>query len=302
MKRWLWALVVGTCSVQGGCAFFSQPLTTFTTDRVQEKPLSESGGLTSQAKAKAQEPELPPEKSAKLCLATADEMDKAGHLDQAIAQCELARQHNPKQPGVGRKLAALYARAGQFDKAVDEYQKELAKTPKDADLLNDLGYCYYEKQDYPQAEKYLRQAIAAKASLQRAHANLGLALGRQEKWKESLDEFKKAGSLGAAHANLAAMYHAAGQDDNARRECQIALGLDSQLKAARDLLAALDEKAKEPHAIQQADMRTTTTPPTTSAVQLTEARQEVTGTGDSIRLSKPVIQKQQDEPTFRPVK
>jgi tetratricopeptide (TPR) repeat protein len=302
MKRYTRAMVVGTFSLLGGCAFFSQPLTPFSPDRVQEKPLNEPGTFPPQAKGKMQDPELPPEKSAKLCLATADEMEKAGHLDQAISQCELARQHSPKQPGVGRKLAGLYARNGQFDRAVDEYQKELAKTPHDADLLNDLGYCCYEQKDYQQAEKYLRLAIAAKSSLQRAHANLGLALGRQEKWKESLDEFKKAGSLAAAHANLGVMYHAAGQDDNARRECQIALGLDSQLRAARELLADLDDKAKEPKTIQQADMRTTATPATTPAIQLTEARQETTVTGDAIRLSKPVIQKQQDEPTFRPVK
>jgi tetratricopeptide (TPR) repeat protein len=302
MKRYTRALVVGTFSLLGGCAFFSQPLTPFSPDRVQDKPLSEPVTLSSPAKGKVQDPELPPEKSAKLCLATADEMEKAGHLDQAISQCELARQHNPKQPGIGRKLAGLYARNGQFEKAVDEYQKELAKTPRDADLLNDLGYSYYEQQDYQQAEKYLRQAIAAKPSLQRAHANLGLALGRQERWKESLDEFKKAGSLAAAHANLGVMYHAAGQHDNARRECQIALGLDAQLKAARDLLATLDEKPKESKAIQQADMRTAAAPTTTPAIQLTEARQEVTATGDAIRLSKPVIQKQQEDPTFRPVK
>jgi tetratricopeptide (TPR) repeat protein len=247
--------------------------------------------------AQAKEPELPPEKAARLCLAAADELEKGGHFAHAISQCELAHQHSPNHPGLSRKLAGLYARDNQLEKAIDEYKKEVAKSPRDADLLNDLGYCCYQAKDYAAAEKYLRQAVAAKPNLQRAHANLGLALGRQEKWRESLEEFKKAGSVAAAHANLAAMYHAVGRDEDARRECKIALGLDPQLHGAQDLLAKLEETAKEQQTIRQAEMKLTARP--TPAVQVAEATP--TADAGAIQLKRPVVTKR-EAPQFKPAK
>ncbi len=91
-------------------------------------------------------------------MATAEELEKNGHYDQAVNQYELALKHDPRTTGVGRKLAACYARQGQFDKSIAQYQKELAASPKDADLLNDLGYTFYEKEDYENAGK-LRDEI-----------------------------------------------------------------------------------------------------------------------------------------------
>src|SRR2546423_14329389 len=38
--------------------------------------------------------ELPPERAAEACLATAQELEKTGHEADAIAQYEKARQHN----------------------------------------------------------------------------------------------------------------------------------------------------------------------------------------------------------------
>jgi tetratricopeptide (TPR) repeat protein len=299
MRRWSCVLVLGSQLSLVGCAAFTLPFTDIPADRGQEKPLGETSGLSISANRQPSERELPPEKAAKLCLAAADEMEKAGELDQAISQCELARQHNSRQPGVSRKLAGLYARQGQYAKAIDEYNKELAKSPRDADLLNDIGYCHYEQKNYEMAEKHLRQALALKPNLQRAQANLGLALGREEKWKESLEAFKKAGSLGAAHANLAAMYHAAGQDDNALRECKIALGLEPQLKAARELLTAVENlpgDAARPRVIQASAV----VPKLTEATA-NESPSDV-DPSSAIRLSKPVLKKSAEEPTFRPLK
>lgn len=273
-----------------GCATPTLATLGGTPSPMQEKSLSDVPKL-----AGAKEPELAPDKAATLCLAAATELEKGGYYTQAIAQCELARQHQPGLPGLSRKLAGLYAREGDLEKAVAEYKKALAASPKDADLLNDMGYCCYQVKDFTAAEKYLRQALSLKPQLQRAHANLGLALGRQENWRESLEEFKKAGSVASAHANLAAMYHAAGRDDDARRECQIALGMDAKLGATQELLAKLEEKTKEPQAFQQAEAKLASTP--APSIQVAEATLEA----PSIQLQRPIAVRR-EAPVFKPAK
>lgn len=262
----------------------------------------------------AKDPDLTPDKAAMLCLATAEELDKNGHTDQAIGQYELALKHVPRQPGVGKKLAACYAKAGQFDKSISQYQLCIAASPKDADLVNDLGYTYYEKEDFATAEKHLRQAVAMKPSLKQAHGNLGLALGRQCKWKESLEEFKKAGSPGMAQANLAAMYLAAGQVDDARRSCNIALGLEPNLKAARELLSKLEEMPKsEANTVQQAEARLLKDSSSKTEVGTARAETPVDAKRASdavekpmtnaIQLQRPVrVNRQTESNEFRPVK
>lgn len=260
------------------------------------------------------DPDLPSDQASKLCLATAEELEKNGHFEQACGQYELALQHEARQPAVSKKLAACYAKAGLYDKSITQYQKCIASTPKDAELLNDLGYTYYEKDDFASAEKYLRQAIALKPAMQRAHGNLGLALGRQSKWKESLDEFKKACSPGMAQANLAAMYLAAGQYDDARRSCNIALGLEPNLKTAKDLLAKLDETPQDnSKTVKQAEARLlkdNSSKPEVGFARAdlpadTKVASDATDKvgANAIQLQKPVrANRQKESSEFRPVK
>ncbi|MFT3882499.1 MAG: tetratricopeptide repeat protein [Gemmatales bacterium] len=274
---------------------------------ISSQPTVNSSAIT-------KDPDLPPDQASKLCLATAEELEKNGHYEQACGQYELALQHDARQSAVSKKLAASYAKAGLYDKSITQYQKCVAASPKDADLINDLGYTYYEKEDFAAAEKHLRQAVALKPAMQRAHGNLGLALGRQGKWKESLEEFKKACSPGMAQANLAAMYLAAGQYDDARRSCNIALGLEPNLKTAKDLLAKLDEMPKnDAKTVQQAEARLLKDSP--SKPEVVAARADLPAdtrtTSDAadkpganaIQLQKPVRANRQTETNeFRPVK
>lgn len=244
--------------------------------------------------AKTKDTDLPPDQASKLCMATAEELEKNGHYDQAINQYELALKHQPRSVGVGRKLAGCYAKQGQYDQAIGQYQKELVVTPKDADLLNDLGYTYYEKEDFTNAEKYLNQALVAKPGYQRAYGNLGLVLGRQQKWRDCLEAFKKAGNPATAQANLAAMYLTAGKSEDAKRCCNIALGLDPSLKTAKELLAKIESlPAEDGKAILQAEARLSQDSGASSGKEQATA----------VQLQRPVRSTRHQEPLeFRPVK
>lgn len=287
MGRWSRIAWVMGVTASLGCATPSLQNGLLNSQTLSDKPVPEVAShniVPTVSAAPVKDPDLAPEKAAKLCITTGEELEKNGHYDKAIYQYELALKHQPRMPGVQKKLAACYAGQKQFEKLVTLYQKELAQNPKDADILNDLGYTYYEMDDFKNAEKYLRQAIALKPGMQRAHGNLGLALGRQKRWKESLEAFKKAGSPAVAQANLAAMYLIAGEHEHARSSCNIALGLDPSLKSAKELLAKLDSMPDESEkTIQQAESRLTepsATKPSVTNGELLPAQ--------AIQLQKPV--------------
>ena len=196
--------------------------------------------------AHADAKELPPTETARVCLATADALFAKGQDREAAALYEKARQADPHQKQVCRRLAVLYDRLGDFPAAEAEYRKALALYPRSADVRNDLGYSYYCRGDWAGAEKYLREALALDARHPRAAINLGLALAQQGNTDAALRAFSRAVSPAQAQANLAFVLTAQGKREEARAAYRQALQLDPGLALARDALAKLDGTAPPP--------------------------------------------------------
>ena len=184
--------------------------------------------------------DLPPEQAAKVCLATAEELEKNGHEPEAIVQYEKARRYNPHLTQVSRRLAVLYDRQCDYARATTEYRQALQASPHDADLLNDMGYFCYERGEWSEAEKYLRQAIAVSPGQMRAWVNLGMALAQQGHSRESFEAFAKAVSPAQAHYNVGMILAQQGKDQEAREALRQALALEPDLKKARLVLDRLD--------------------------------------------------------------
>ncbi len=189
------------------------------------------------------EKELPPEQAAQLHLETARELEKVGREPEAIAQYELARQSDARLTQVSRRLAVLYDRQCETTKALAEYRLALHLTPKDADLLNDLGYCHYSRGDMAAAEKTLREALAIDGKHARAWTNLGLALGRQERYAESFEAFSHAVTPAEAHANVGVLMAQQGKTDEARQRLRQALELAPEMRTAQAVLSRLQSDA-----------------------------------------------------------
>lgn len=202
-------------------------------------------------------PELPPKDAARACLACAEEMEKTGNELQAIIFYERARAKDPKCR-VSRQLAVLYDRQGDFQKAQEEYRKALKKSPRDADLLNDMGYGYYSRGRWAEAETYLRRALAAKSDHRHATMNLALCVGEQGRYREALELFQKVVTPAQAQCNLAFVLTTRRQWPQARRAYQEALRLDPDIPLARAALAKL-EKAEQQ--ASQPERQTAQAPP-----------------------------------------
>ncbi|HWY88595.1 MAG TPA: tetratricopeptide repeat protein [Gemmataceae bacterium] len=181
--------------------------------------------------------------TAEVCLATAEALAKAGKEADAIALYEKARQNGANKQQVARRLAFLYDQQKDFKRALEEYKELLQRNPKDADLLNDVGYCYYNQGNWSEAEKYLRQALTINASNPRAWTNLGMTLAQANRAADSLEAFAKVVSPAQALCNLAFILQTQSKFEEAKAAYRQALDQEPNLNLARACLAKLEKTA-----------------------------------------------------------
>lgn len=194
-----------------------------------------------EAAGAASQVELPDKDAARLCLRTAAEFEKSGQVEEAIGLYQKARAADPSLTAqASRRLAVLYDRAAEFGKAMEEYEALLKAHPKDADLLNDVGYSHYCRGDWANAESYLGRAVKADPKHKRAAVNLGMALAQQGRWDEALQAFTKVVRPAEAHCNLAFALATQGRTEEAKQHYQRELELDPGMKLAREVLARLE--------------------------------------------------------------
>ena len=204
--------------------------------------------------------ELPPGKTFELCLAAAQELDKKGFDNEAIPQYEKARDLAPQRAAfVARRLAVLYDRQGDAPRALKEYGRALQIDPRDADLLNDLGYFHYRRDDLAVAESWFRKALAINDQHRQATINLAQVAGRQGRNEECLRLFGQVLPPAQTQYNLAVLRIKAGHEDEARACLQRAVQIDPDLAKARTLLEGIQTPAA-------AEARTLPSEPTTPTV------------------------------------
>lgn len=175
-------------------------------------------------------------------LTTAQELEKVGKFADAITFYEKARSDEPLlNSQASRRLAVLYDRTGESEKAKREFRQLLRAQPADPDLFNDVGFSHYNRGEWAEAETHFRQALDLDRSHRRARVNLGLALAQQGRHAESLSAFETALSPAEAKANLAYVLATHGRRDAATELYRQALAVDATLTSARTALAALEQ-------------------------------------------------------------
>jgi Flp pilus assembly protein TadD len=184
--------------------------------------------------------QLPDCKTAEVQLTLAENLVREGHVGAAIAYYEMARNNDPRLAArVARRLGVLYDLAGEPARSATEFQTALREWPQDPDLLTDVGYAYYNRGDWAEAEKFLRQALGVDPKNKRARMNLGMTLVQQGRTEEGLTAFGLVVSPAEAHANVAFLLLAQGKKAEARAEYRRALELEPTLQVARLALEKL---------------------------------------------------------------
>lgn len=204
--------------------------------------LPKSSSLAPPAASPTADPDLTGVQAATLSMTMAEQLEKAGKESDAIGYYEKARAADPATTvKASRRLAVLYDRSGDSSKAMTEFRELLKVRPKDADLLNDVGYSHYTRGEYGEAETHLRKAVDADKLHKRAWINLGLTLAQIGREAESLAAFEKVVTPAEAKANLAFVLVTKGNRDEATNFYRQALAADAGLKSAQVGLAALEK-------------------------------------------------------------
>jgi tetratricopeptide (TPR) repeat protein len=173
-------------------------------------------------------------------VATADKLEKDGKSGEAIALCEKMREPgSPQATQATRKIALLYDRLNDLDKAEPEYQRLLQQNPQDADALRRLGYLSCRRGQWGTAEKHLRQALALNPNDIDARVDLAMTLAQQGYNPESVEEFAKVLPKAEAHCKVAFVMKLQGKLREAVREYEQALAIDPTMQRARTELANL---------------------------------------------------------------
>jgi Tfp pilus assembly protein PilF len=226
-------------SAPAGCTLWSKPVP-------EQISVSSTGAnaapasFPSAAPPKSAHEELPSKQTARLCAATAEEMEKKGFTAQAIFLYEKARESDRAMPNVAHHLALLYDQQDDGARALNEFKKALAASPKDPDLLNDFGYYYYHRGNMTDAESWYRKALAIAANHASALSNLAIVLGHQRRYQESIEMFTRVVGPAAAYSNVGVLMTEQGDSQQAREAFMQAMRLDKTLKQPQAFLAYLD--------------------------------------------------------------
>lgn len=145
------------------------------------------------------------------------------------------------------KLALYYHRAGDFENALINYRALLERNELNAEVRNNLGLLYQEKNLLDESVRELQRAISIDPMYAKAHNNLGVTLLHQGKLDAAMAEFRVALSIDPKNAepmvNMALALKTAGRPDEARDTLRRALELDQMSGPAHYNLALLYEEA-----------------------------------------------------------
>ncbi len=114
---------------------------------------------------------------------------KAGRLDLALEEYDVALGRNPDLPRVHLNKGIVLLRRKQYAKAQEEFHHELRINPNEEKAYNNLSAAYRLQGLYDQAVETAETAVRLKSYYREAHMNLGLAYKNQgdyQKAKEAL--------------------------------------------------------------------------------------------------------------------
>jgi len=93
-----------------------------------------------------------------ICRKMCEEYQYSYNLRSAIDICIHATKLNPFNINILLDLALLYMQVKSFDKTIQTYEKVLRMDSENADAIEGIGECWYEKQNYLKAKEFLEQA------------------------------------------------------------------------------------------------------------------------------------------------
>ena len=191
-----------------GCAS-SNPFAALSRDRSANTPpplFAESGGKSASKSGTSRGPfgvNLKESSEVAQSIQQGENAESEGRLEEARGLYERALTFDPDNSRAHHRLATIHDRREDFTQARRHYQAALKKTPKNPDVLSDLGYsCQLQGRD-EESETHLREALKHDAKHRQALFNLGNLYARHGRNEDALSLYRRAGNEEEAQAALA---------------------------------------------------------------------------------------------------
>lgn len=149
-------------------------------------------------------------------------------------------KYSPSSHQNHNNLGDMYARHGDYQKAIEEFQKAIALKPNYADAYHNLANIYHQINRDDLAEENYKKALEFNPSLWQSHQNLAALYFLHQNFDLAEQHLSKAIELNPQNAelyvNLGILYFKIGQKDKARQTFQKALTLDPLNQKAKEFL------------------------------------------------------------------
>ena len=144
---------------------------------------------------------------------------RQGNYEAALDEYEKVIELSPQNAEVFCNIGAIYSELGETQKAVAYLQRSLLIDPNYPKARNNLGLAYYDSGQYEMAIDQFRRAIAADPTNLESYNNLGLVYKKLERYDEAEAAFESALKIDPLFApgnyNLAIMCEDNGRYDMA---------------------------------------------------------------------------------------
>lgn len=160
--------------------------------------------------------------------------ESTGNFERALENYSKALAREPENAPALASIARLKYRQDQFSQATEYFERAIAANPAEAGLYNDLGLTQSKLGKHDEAITSIGQALAIAPGTSRYANNLAtvmFAAGREEEARKTLLSNNKPA---VAHYNMAYLHYNANQTDKALEELAqvLAMGTEPNMDAS----------------------------------------------------------------------
>lgn len=196
-------------------------------------------------------PELTPRLNASTYFAHGHLLERQGNYEGAVEQYQRALALSPKMTSAHNRLGITLNKLGRHAEATAQFRLAIQQNPTEAYLHNNLGFSLYLQGKYAEALSALSAALELQPDYGRAHMNKGIVLAKTGDYAPALTEFTLTSGEADAHYNLGVIQSELGDYAAAARSLENALKANPEFDAARQqlhVLARLAAGAETPSA------------------------------------------------------